>query len=90
MHQLWKALQPTYDGPYQVLDRSDKVYKLRIYGKTVHVTVDRLKPAYMLADEELTPASKQVPKMQGDSPPAEKTTRSGRVSRKTARFQSPN
>ncbi|XP_070154053.1 uncharacterized protein [Polyergus mexicanus] len=82
-----RALQPTYDGPYEVLNRTEKVYKLRVNGKTVHVTTDRLKPAYVLADSEPTPTPKQ-PEKQENKSPIETKTRSGRVSRKTVRFQS--
>lgn len=44
------ALQPPYTGPYPVLERGDKIYKLLIKGKEVTVSIDRLKPAYILAD----------------------------------------
>ncbi|XP_011869220.1 PREDICTED: uncharacterized protein LOC105562768 [Vollenhovia emeryi] len=49
-----RALQPTFDGPYEVLAKTEKTYKLRINGKNVHVTIDRLKPAYMMADSNDT------------------------------------
>ena len=93
-----RALQPTYDGPYEVLNRGEKVYKLRVNGKTVNVTKDRLKPAYMLADESEpatrkadtheVPASSTTPATQ-QLKPTEIKTRSGRTSRKTVRFQIP-
>ncbi|XP_071650737.1 uncharacterized protein [Temnothorax longispinosus] len=47
-----RALQPTFDGLYEVLNKGEKIFKLRINGRTVHVTIDRLKPAYILADQE--------------------------------------
>ncbi|XP_011883566.1 PREDICTED: uncharacterized protein LOC105570737, partial [Vollenhovia emeryi] len=94
-HDAPKAsLQPSYDGPYDVLSRTDKYYKLRINGKTVHVTVDRIKPAYMLADQDepkATPVT-PVPKNSTTGTPASEelvTTRSGRTSKKTVRFQAP-
>lgn len=82
-----RALQPTYEGPYQVLNRSEKVYKLWINGKTVHVTIDRLKPAYIMAGTEPVATPTKIEK-KTDSPSAE--IRSGRVFRKIVRFQSPN
>jgi hypothetical protein len=49
---LRSSLQPPYTGPYQVISRTEKTYKLRINGKIVVVSVDRLKPAYMVSDME--------------------------------------
>jgi len=46
------ALKPPYDGPYTVLNRSEKMFKLNINGRTVNVSKDRLKPAYILETEE--------------------------------------
>ncbi|XP_076383726.1 uncharacterized protein LOC143260974 [Megalopta genalis] len=51
-------LQPPYDGPYRVLDRGDRTYSLSIRDKTVTVTKDRLKPAYLLATD---PAPLTIP-----------------------------
>ncbi|XP_025262641.1 uncharacterized protein LOC112637365 [Camponotus floridanus] len=89
-----RALQPTYSGPYEVLNKTEKVYKLRINEKTVHVTKDRLKPAYILT-EEPAQAKEQtkpqnVPTVLGNQEtptPTKIRTRSGRTSRKTVRFQ---
>ncbi|CAK1583302.1 unnamed protein product [Parnassius mnemosyne] len=51
------SLQPPYTGPYQVLERNAKTFKILIKGKSVTVSIDRLKPAYMLID----PASNPIP-----------------------------
>ncbi|KMQ89105.1 pol polyprotein [Lasius niger] len=86
-----RALQPTYEGPYEVLNRLEKIYKLRINGKTVHVAKDRLKPAYILAEDPVPTENQKVPaptEPQKDITPSEIETRSGRTSRKTVRFQS--
>lgn len=45
-----RALQPPYDGPYDVLNRADKYYTLRIDGSPVNVCIDRLKPAFVSAE----------------------------------------
>ena len=42
-----KPLQPPYDGPYRVLDRSDRFYTLDLNGRKDSVSIDRLKPAHM-------------------------------------------
>jgi transposase InsO family protein len=38
------ALSPAYRGPYLVLERGDKFFKVQIGGKADSVSVDRLKP----------------------------------------------
>ena len=45
------GLQPPYDGPYAVIDRNDKVFIIRIDGKEVAVSIDRLKPAYTASEQ---------------------------------------
>lgn len=71
------ALHPVYTGPHEVVERNDKVYKIMVKGKQVTVSIDRLKPAYLLVDTpppDLTVAKEPTP------PPKStiKTTRSGR------------
>ncbi|CAH2083764.1 unnamed protein product [Euphydryas editha] len=44
------SFKPAYTGPHQVLFRGDKIFKLLVRGKEVTVSVDRLKPAYILQD----------------------------------------
>lgn len=69
-----KPLQPPYSGPYKVIARTEKVFKIDIGGKIVTVSIDRVKPAYMIRDfDPLVPAAPE--------PPATKPayiTRSGR------------
>ncbi|XP_019882764.2 uncharacterized protein LOC105250140 [Camponotus floridanus] len=73
------ALHLLYDGPFEVLNRSDKTYKIRVRGKAVNISVDRLKPAYIL-DE--TPTH-EMPKT--DPEATSKTTRAGRTVRQPVR-----
>lgn len=40
------GLQPPYEGPYRVLQRHEKYYKIEINNKEIKVSMDRLKPAY--------------------------------------------
>ncbi|GFU66947.1 transposon Tf2-11 polyprotein [Trichonephila clavipes] len=47
-----KALEPPYAGPFKVLSRTDKVFKLEINGKAVSVSIDRLKAAHSFSDCE--------------------------------------
>ncbi|GFR07315.1 retrovirus-related Pol polyprotein from transposon 412 [Trichonephila clavata] len=49
---LRKGLQPPYEGPYKVVDRTEKVFRIVRHGKEVSVSIDRLKPAYILKESE--------------------------------------
>ncbi|UYV79288.1 hypothetical protein LAZ67_17001917 [Cordylochernes scorpioides] len=40
-------LAPPYDGPYEVLFRKPKIYKLKIKKRSTLVSIDRLKPAFI-------------------------------------------
>ncbi|GFU15824.1 retrovirus-related Pol polyprotein from transposon opus [Trichonephila clavipes] len=44
-----KALEPPYKGPYTVQKKYDKYFTILIKDKAVNISVDRLKPAYLLA-----------------------------------------
>ncbi|KAJ3666573.1 hypothetical protein Zmor_002010 [Zophobas morio] len=50
-----EPLQQPYDGPYRVVRRSAKTFVVNIKGRDVTVSIDRLKPAYILNDD--TPTS---------------------------------
>ncbi|KAG6458433.1 hypothetical protein O3G_MSEX010849 [Manduca sexta] len=55
------ALQPPYTGPYKVLEHGDKTFKIQVKGKSVTVSVDRLKPAYILVDSHPNTISTPIP-----------------------------
>ena len=48
-----KALQPPYTGPYKVLSRDSKTLTLKMNNGPIKVSIDRAKPAYLLADNEV-------------------------------------
>ncbi|GFY64766.1 integrase catalytic domain-containing protein [Trichonephila inaurata madagascariensis] len=79
------ALQPPYSGPYRILQRIGKVFVLRMGTKEVRVSVDRIKPAYVLADD---PPSYGLSLPTPDS--SRPTTRSGRRVHFTHFFSSVN
>ncbi|GBO38179.1 hypothetical protein AVEN_104464-1 [Araneus ventricosus] len=43
-----KSLEPAYEGLFPVLTRQEKYFTVTIKGKNVNISIDRLKPAYML------------------------------------------
>lgn len=45
------SFQPAYTGPHKVLERADKTFKILFKGNKVTVSIDRLKPAFILADD---------------------------------------
>ncbi|XP_018331649.1 uncharacterized protein LOC108741348 [Agrilus planipennis] len=43
-------LQQPYDGPFKVVSRAEKTFVVCIRGKNVKIAINRLKPAYVVAD----------------------------------------
>ena len=44
-------LQTSYDGPCQVIQRGEKTFTIRMKDKSVKVSVDRLKPAFIVSED---------------------------------------
>jgi hypothetical protein len=44
-------LEPPYTGPYAVLSRNNKTFKILVNEKAVVVSIDRLKPAFMMQED---------------------------------------
>lgn len=63
------SLAPPYLGPYQVIERRGKVVVLRVGKKDVTVTIDRVKPCYMLDSEQdrATPNQATITSSPGNS-----------------------
>lgn len=49
-----KPLQPPYDGPYKIVSRTDKYYSIQLPNRITQVSIDRLKPAYLIREDEDT------------------------------------
>ena len=63
-----RPLSPPYEGPFRVLERGPKTFVIDRAGKSVTVTVDRLKPASLLdPPSSAVPATPTVPAV---NPPA--------------------
>ena len=81
-----RPLQPPYDGPYRVLAREGKYFKLDLNGRQDTVSVDRLKPAHMdtAMEESVTTPNTQLvsspllSRSPSIPPQPTRTTRSGR------------
>lgn len=91
-----KPLQPPYDGPYRVISRADKYYVVDLINRQVRISIDRLKPAFVLDNDtqnvtddsqETSHASSKnstvTDKNNVDSKPAPVVSRYGRVIKKT-------
>ncbi|XP_014209263.1 uncharacterized protein LOC106639939 [Copidosoma floridanum] len=84
---ILKALQPPYTGPYEIVERDQKTVPLRIRGNSIKVSVNRVKPAFVVQDKVFTPVpvSTSVPVSIFNTedvptvlpPVVERTTRSG-------------
>jgi len=49
-HDGSKAIQPSYDGPFAVVRRNDKNFIIRIHGKNITVSIERVKVAYLFSE----------------------------------------
>lgn len=76
------SLEPPYEGPYKVIKRQAKFYTVDIKGKQNTVSIDRLKPAYILRDTS-SPGTQNS----GTKPETETRTRSGRLVRFSRRLR---
>jgi len=62
-----QLLERSCSGPYKIVQRiSDKVYALEIRGKTINVSIGRVKPAYFVPDLAEKPAD-NTPNQLSDS-----------------------
>ena len=55
-----QLLQQPYDGPYEVVSRKDRTFVVHVNGRNVTVSIDRLKPAYLMTEDGTTSTSTSV------------------------------
>ena len=48
------SLQMTYDRPYRVIRRTGKTFDISVKGKTITVSIDRVKPSYVINGDAAT------------------------------------
>lgn len=76
------SLSHPYNGPYEVLERNPKFFKIQIGKRQVNISIDRLKPAYLpeLNDSQPDPMTRSLPQpsLLQPLPQPSKVTRSGR------------
>jgi len=59
-------LQPPYDGLFAVVNRDDKNLTIRVHGKNITISIDRVKAACLLS-ESLTDAGETTNNQQQHS-----------------------
>lgn len=67
------SLQPPYNGPFEVIERRHKYFKIRANQKIVNVSIDRLKPAFLPIDE-ITTNHSTIPPIQANKSPSNETS----------------
>ena len=67
-------LRQPYEGPYRVVEKDSKFFKLDMGGKTETVSLDRLKPAFLDLDQ---PVQVAKPRRRGRPPKASPDSSSG-------------
>ncbi|XP_035233736.1 uncharacterized protein LOC118205555 [Stegodyphus dumicola] len=85
-----KPLEPPYDRPFPVIDRTDEYFTISIKGKHINVSLDRLKPAYILAKEisQLTkPDNSKLQRPDSNSDVNQKHSCTGRTIHLPVRFK---
>lgn len=96
--RIKKSLVPPYEGPYPVIERNDKFFKVQLPDRAVNISIDRLKPAFIIKKDVIRSldATDNLNKIRQSNQYTPVTariqdntlikTKSGRVSRKPVRF----
>ncbi|KAH0821243.1 hypothetical protein GEV33_001548 [Tenebrio molitor] len=86
-------LQPAYDGPYKVLRRDHRTFRLLLNGRPTSVSTDRLKPAYVANEDPpqptITPPNTATNTATNTTDTNTKQTRSGRNIQRPYEYTNP-
>ena len=75
-----RPLTPPYDGPFPVLQRGEKTFKILKGNKELLVSIDRLKPAFLdILPVSPAPVSSPAAQVPSPTPRPPLQTRSGRL-----------
>jgi hypothetical protein len=81
--KMVKALTPPYTGPFKVLEKSDKYFRILQSDREKTISIDRLKPAFTMNNCENDTLEPNKVHLDTNK---EIVTRSGRVSKPVVRF----
>lgn len=94
-----KPLTPPYEGPFKVLEKHEKFYKVQLSNRTSIISINRLKPAFIINEQEVNDRNTFIKTNQrhitegcnasnadNDNNMTPKITRSGRIVRPVVRF----
>lgn len=71
-----KTFQPPYTGPHEVVSRlNERLYTIRINGRDVNTSTDRLKPAYLSTENEEPPEEQRPENDQTEATGIRKATK---------------
>lgn len=81
-------LTPPYDGPFPVLQKHEKFFKIQLPKRVTVVSLDRLKPAYICNEDESSSTDGEAPNTTAPAVAAKQpyVTRYGRTVKPTVRF----